>query len=327
MTAAILATLLGLVALGWSADRFVSGASAVATHLGMAPLLVGMVVVGFGTSAPELVVSAFASADGNPEIALGNALGSNIANIGLILGTTAILVPVVVHRGVLSRELPILVGATVLLAAVMLDGRISRIDAAVLVAALGAQLLWSIRAGTRRRAPGEPEDELAIEVEERERAAGMSRRAAWAWTVGGIVLLVAASRVLVWGAVQIADRLGWSDLVIGLTVVAIGTSAPELAAAIAAARRRATELVLGNVIGSNLFNTLAVVGLAGLIAPSAVEPQALSRDLPVLLAMTLAMLVMGFRPGGHGRINRYEGGALLAAWIAYTALLLATAGG
>jgi len=325
MTAAILATLLGLAALAWSADKFVSGASAVATHLGMSPLLVGMVVVGFGTSAPELVVSAFAAAGGDPEIALGNALGSNIANIGLILGTTAIIVPVLVHRGVLSREMPILLAVTFLLGGVMLDGRISRLDAAVLLLALAAQLAWSIRTGTARR-PGEPEDELAIEVEERERRAGMSRRVAWAWTLGGIALLVVASRLLVWGAVGIAEALGWSDLVIGLTVVAIGTSAPELAAAIAAARRRATELVLGNVIGSNIFNTLAVVGLAGLIAPSVVEPAAVSRDLPVLLAMTVALLVMGYRPRDHGRINRVEGAVLLATWIGYTAMLVITAG-
>ncbi|WP_062287861.1 calcium/sodium antiporter [Demequina phytophila] len=325
MTAAILATLLGLLALAWSADKFVSGASAVATHLGMAPLLVGMLVVGFGTSAPELVVSSFAAAGGNPEIALGNAMGSDIANIGLILGTTAILIPIAVHRGVLSREMPVLLGITLLLAVVMADGSIGRGDAVILLAALGVQLAWSILSARRAR-PTDPVDELAREVEERERRAGMSRRAAWAWTIGGIVLLVIASRLLVWGAVGIAERLGWSDLVIGLTVVAIGTSAPELAAAVAAARRRETELVLGNVIGSNIFNTLAVVGIAALIAPMAVDAEAISRDLPVLLAMTAALLIMGFRPRTHGRINRVEGAALLAAWIAYTAVLVVTAG-
>ncbi|WP_062465777.1 calcium/sodium antiporter [Demequina maris] len=325
MTAAILATLLGLAALAWSADRFVSGASAVATHLGMAPLLVGMLVVGFGTSAPELVVSAFAAAGGNPEIALGNAMGSNIANIGLILGTTAILIPVIVHRGVLSREMPVLLGITLVLGLVMLDGSISRFDAMILLLVLGAQLAWSIGASRRRR-PGEPEDELALEVEERERRAGMTRRAAWAWTLGGMALLVVASRLLVWGAVGIAERLGWSDLVIGLTVVAIGTSAPELAAAVAAARRRETELVLGNVIGSNIFNTLAVVGLAALISPMAVDQVAVTRDLPVLLAMTAALLLMGYRPGDYGRISRGEGALLLTAWVAYTGALVVTAG-
>ncbi|WP_062296839.1 calcium/sodium antiporter [Demequina maris] len=325
MTAAIIATLLGLAALAWSADRFVSGASAVATHLGMAPLLVGMLVVGFGTSAPELVVSAFAAAGGNPEIALGNAMGSNIANIGLILGTTAILIPVIVHRGVLSREMPVLLGITLVLGLVMLDGSISRFDALILLLVLGAQLAWSIGASRRRR-PDEPEDELALEVEERERRAGMTRRAAWAWTLGGMALLVVASRLLVWGAVGIAERLGWSDLVIGLTVVAIGTSAPELAAAVAAARRRETELVLGNVIGSNIFNTLAVVGLAALIAPMAVDQVAVTRDLPVLLAMTAALLLMGYRPGDHGRISRGEGALLLTAWVVYTGALVVTAG-
>lgn len=324
MALAILATLLGLVALGWSADRFVSGASAVASHLGMAPLLVGMLVVGFGTSAPELVVSAFAAAGGNPEIALGNALGSNIANIGLILGVTALLVPIVVHRGVLRRELPVLLLVTLVLAGTMLDGETSRLDAAVLLLVLVAQLAWSIRTG-RREGATVPADELAVEIEEREIERAMTRRAAWGWTLGGILLLVASSRILVWGAVGIAERLGWSDLIIGLTVVAIGTSAPELAAAVVAARKGATELVLGNVIGSNIFNTLAVVGLAGLIAPSVNDPSALTRDIPVLVGMTLALVVMGYHRHRDGRINRVEGAVMLAAWIGYTVLLLATA--
>lgn len=325
MALAIVATFLGLLALAWSADKFVSGASAIASYLGMAPLLVGMIVVGFGTSAPELVVSGFAAAGGNPEIALGNALGSNIANIGLILGVTAILLPVAVHRGVLRRELPLLLAITLVLAATMLDGETSRIDAVVLLLVLGAQLMWSIRAG-RRAQRAAVADPLEVEVEERELTTGLSRRAAWAWTLGGIALLVVSSRLLVWGAVGIAERLGWSDLVIGLTVVAIGTSAPELAAAVVSARRGETELVLGNVIGSNIFNTLAVVGVAGLIAPAVNEPQALTRDVPVLLAMTAALVLMGYHRTRTGRINRVEGAVLLAAWLGYTAFLLATAG-
>lgn len=325
MALAIVATFLGLLALAWSADKFVSGASAIASYLGMAPLLVGMIVVGFGTSAPELVVSGFAAAGGNPEIALGNALGSNIANIGLILGVTAILLPVAVHRGVLRRELPLLLVITLVLAATMLDGETSRIDAVVLLLVLGAQLMWSIRAG-RRAQRAAVADPLEVEVEERELTTGLSRRAAWAWTLGGIALLVVSSRLLVWGAVGIAERLGWSDLVIGLTVVAIGTSAPELAAAVVSARRGETELVLGNVIGSNIFNTLAVVGVAGLIAPAVNEPQALTRDVPVLLAMTAALVLMGYHRTRTGRINRVEGAVLLAAWLGYTAFLLATAG-
>ncbi len=325
MAVAILATVFGLGLLAWSADRFVSGATAVAAHLGMAPLLVGMIVVGFGTSAPELVVSAFAAAGGDPEIALGNALGSNIANIGLILGVTALILPIAVHRGVLRRELPVLLAVTLLLAGVMLDGEISRLDAGVLLLVLVAQLAWSIRTGTRPAGEAPP-DAFAVEVEEQEQAHPMSKRAAWAWTLGGIVLLVVASRVLVWGAVDVAERLGWSDLVIGLTVVAIGTSAPELASAIAGARRGATELVLGNVIGSNLFNTLAVVGVAGLIAPSVNDPAALTRDIPVLLAMTVALVVMGYHRHRNGRINRVEAAVLLIVWTGYTVALIVTAG-
>ncbi|WP_062380029.1 calcium/sodium antiporter [Demequina pelophila] len=361
MALAILATLLGLALVAWSADKFVDGAAAVAQHLGMAPLLVGMVIIGFGTSAPELAVSAFAAADGEPGLALGNAIGSNIANIGLILGATAIVMPIAVRRGVLRSELPFVLLVTVLLAGLLVDRHLSRADAMILVAVLVGYLAWSIWRGTRREdapggaaappggapvdapgappadAPGaEPEpatpassadrDPLVATVVAEEERIGLSKKAAWTWTLVGMALLIVASRVLVWGATGIAERLGWSELVIGLTVVAIGTSAPELAAGLAAARRGAADLVLGNVIGSNLFNALGVVGLAGLIAPTAVEDVALTRDIPALLVITVALILMAYHPRRDGRINRIEGGVLLVAWIGYTVVLIATAG-
>jgi cation:H+ antiporter len=317
---AISATIVGLAALAWSADRFVNGAAAVARYLGMAPLLVGMLVIGFGTSAPELVVSAFAAADGAPEIALGNALGSNVANIGLILGVTALLTPVFVHRGILRKELPVLLGVTVLAGALMLDKQLSRADAVVLVVVLVALVAWSIW-----QAQSGSDDALAHDVEAEAESHHLTRRAAWTWLGVGLVLLVVSSRVLVWGAVGIAERLGWSDLIIGLTVVAIGTSAPELASSIAAVRKGENDLALGNIIGSNLFNTLGVIGLAGLIAPAAVSPDLITRDLPVVLGLTLALVMFAVWPLGRGRITRIEGGLLVGAFAVYIGVLLATA--
>ncbi|MFV0633168.1 calcium/sodium antiporter [Demequina sp.] len=317
MLVPILATLGGLAALAWSADKFVAGASTVARYLGMAPLLIGMIVIGFGTSAPELVVSAFAAAGGEPELALGNAFGSNIANIGLILAVTAIVLPLAVKRGILRLELPLLLVVTAIAWLLLSDGTLSSGDAGVMLILLGVLLTWQILSARQHA-----DDDLVHDVEESTDKRAMSRRAAWTWLIVGLVLLVVSSRVLVYGAVEIAQALGWSDLVIGLTVVAVGTSAPELASALVAARRGENELALGNVIGSNLFNTLGVVGVAGLIAPATVSDELLYRDLPVVALMTLLVIAFGFRWRRDGRINRVEGVVLLVLWLAYTAYLV-----
>lgn len=318
MIASVIATVLGLAVLAWSADRFVEGAAAVARYLGMPALLVGMLVIGFGTSAPELVVSAFAAAGGEPELAFGNALGSNVANIGLILGVTAVVTPVMVHKGIVRKELPVLLAITVLLGVLMLDEDLSRLDSTALIVVLVALVAWSIYQARRSS-----DDQLAVDVEAEAVAHSLSRRAAWAWLIVGLLVLVVASRVLVWGAVGIATELGWSDLVIGLTVVALGTSAPELASSIAAARKGENDLALGNIIGSNLFNALGVVGLAGLIAPAAVSPEVLTRDIPVTLLFTAALVMFAVWPFGRGRITRIEGGLLIVAYAAYMVLLFA----
>ncbi len=320
MLLAVLATIGGVLALAWSADRFVEGASAVARYLGMAPLLVGMIVIGFGTSAPEMLVSSLAAAGGSPELALGNVLGSNIANIGLILGVTAVLMPIAVSKGILRRELPIVLGVTVLAGALFWDLRLSRVDAWILLAALVAVMGWLV--WQARRHPG---DGLAADVVAETEAKRLSRKAAWMWLVVGLMLLVLAARLLVWGAVEIATALGWSELVIGLTIVAVGTSAPELASSIAAARKGENDLALGNIIGSNLFNLLAVLGVAGLIAPATVGSEVMSRDLPVVLAFTVALVVFAVWPLGKGKIDRIEGVVLLLAFVGYTGYLLAVA--
>lgn len=326
MLTAIAAIVIGLIVLVWSAGRFVDGASAVATHAGLSPLVIGMVIVGFGTSAPELTVSAIAALENNPGLALGNAYGSNITNIALILGLVALLKPVLVDSQVLRKELPILLGVSLLAAIQMLDGVLSRLDAVVLLVMFAALLTWSIWQGRGMNQPGAAADSLGIEME-RELASRplMPKKRAMMWLVLGLIFLVASSRLLVWGAVTIANSLGVSDLVIGLTVVAVGTSLPELASSLVAIRRGEHDMALGNVLGSNLFNTLAVVGLAASINPTAVEPVLLQRDWTVTFLLTLALVIMGFRWGGRvARINRVHGGLLLATFVGYTTYLVAT---
>lgn len=320
MLIASLAILAGLALLVWSADRFVEGSAATAGHFGMPPLLIGMVVVGFGTSAPEMVVSALAASQGNPGLALGNAYGSNITNIALILGITALLAPIAVHSQVMRKELPILALVTLAAAWLLFDGELSRLDAAGLLVLFALLLGWSIWSGMRKN-----DDAFATEMDAELAAHPMPIRKAILWLVVGLLLLIISSRILVWGAVDLATRFGVSDLVIGLTIVAIGTSLPELASSIIAARKGEHDLALGNILGSNLFNTLAVVGIAGTIAPMAVADEVLMRDIPVMVGLTLALFVLGYGFRGPGSINRLEGAGLLAVFIGYTVYLLTTA--
>ncbi len=319
MTLAFIAIVVGLVLLVWSADRFVEGSASTARHFGMPPLLIGMVIVGFGTSAPEMVVSALAASQGNPGIALGNAYGSNITNIALILGLTALISPIAVHSQVLRKELPILIVVTALAAGQLWDGEISRADAWGLLAVFGGLMAWTIWQGLKKKA-----DALGSEMEQELGIHAMPVRRAILWLVVGLVLLIVSSRILVWGAVAIAQGFGVSDLIIGLTIVAVGTSLPELASSIIATRRGEHDIALGNVLGSNLFNTLAVVGIAGAIHPMAVGPEVFSRDILVMAALTLSLFVISYGFRGPGRINRIEGSGLLACYVGYTAYLAST---
>ncbi|RDB42237.1 calcium/sodium antiporter [Halomonas sp. DQ26W] len=314
----ILAVIGGLVLLVWSAERFVDGAAASSRQLGVSPLLIGMLVLGFGTSAPELMVSALAAGQGNPGLALGNAYGSNIANIGLILGLVALASPLTVHSGVIRRELPLLGGVTLLSALLMWGGVIGRMEGSLLLVLLAAFILLSIFQA-RRAGP----DPLAVETEESLVVKRMSLRVGVAWTLVGLLLLIVSSRILVWGAVAIAQGFGVSDLIIGLTVVAVGTSLPELAASVSALRRGEHDLVLGNVVGSNLFNTLGVVGLAAVIMPLEVGSEVLLRDWSLMAVMTTLLVVfaMGWR-GRPGRINRIEGAVLLALFLGYMLFMI-----
>ena len=320
MILAACAIVFGLGLLVWSADRFVTGAAATARHLGMSPLLIGMLVVGFGTSAPELMVSALAAGQGNPGIALGNAYGSNITNIALILGVVALLKPIPVKSQILRRELPILAVITAIAAWQLRDGELSRLDAVALAVIFAGLVVWSV-IQDRRKQPDALSDEVAGALDGQ---TPPPLKVSVFWMIGGLLLLIGSSRLLVWGAVAIASRLGISDLLIGLTVVAVGTSLPELASSIAASRKGEHDIALGNIVGSNLFNTLAVVGLAGLIHPMAVEPEVLTRDVLVMGVLTLSLFAVGYGVRGPGRINRIEGAGLLAAYIGYTVYLVTT---
>ena len=320
MLLAVLALISGLALLVWSADRFVDGAAAAARFGGMPPLLIGMIVVGFGTSAPEMVVSAMAAADGNPALALGNAYGSNITNIALIIGLVALISPINVHSQVIKKELPLLLAITLFAGWQLFDHQLSRLDAWCLLGVFALVMAWSVWQGMRN-----PHDAMAADIDTELSANSMPLKQALFWLVLGLVLLIIASRFLVYGAVYIAQGLGVSDLVIGLTVVAIGTSLPELASSLMAIKKGEHDIALGNIIGSNLFNTLAVVGIAALIEPMAVDAVVLSRDWTLMFGLTVALLVLGIGIKKAGQINRLEGALLLTVFFGYTGYLISSA--
>ncbi len=314
----VLSVILGLILLVWSADRFVEGSSVTARHLGISPLLIGIIVVGFGTSAPEMMVSALSAAKGNPGIALGNAYGSNICNIAMILGITALIKPIFVKSDILKKELPVLALVTLVAIFQLMDGTLTRFEAAFLFSAFLGLLVWSFFQQKKISS-----DTLALEMENKLENQTLTFRKAVFWLIAGLILLIVSSRMLVSGSVEIAKFFRISDLMIGLTIVAVGTSLPELASTIMAARKNEHDIAIGNIIGSNLFNTMAVIGVAGLIKPMTVDPQLLKRDLPVMAGLTFSLFVLGYGfKGRPGRINRFEGLILLLSYILYVGWLI-----
>ncbi len=307
----------GLVLLLWSADRFVEGSSRAAEYAGVPAVLIGMIIVGFGTSVPELLVSALAAAEGNSGIALGNVLGSNIANIALIIGVSAVVAPMAVHSSVIKRELPMLAAVTVIGSVLLLDRQLGRLDALLMLAVFAAVLWWSIKTGNANR-----EDGLAVEIRAEASGGAMSPKSAILWIIIGLLILLLSSRLLIWSATGLARIFGVSETIIGLTIIAVGTSLPELASSVLAARRGRHELALGNVIGSNIFNLMMVTGLAGIIRPLKIEPLVLNRDVPSMAFVTvlLFLFAFGFR-GRPGRINRVEGLVLIMTYILYSFLV------
>ncbi|GAB7079350.1 calcium/sodium antiporter [Megalodesulfovibrio paquesii] len=329
MVLALLAMVCGLGLLVWSADKFVDGSAASARHFGMPPLLIGMVIVGFGTSAPEMVVSALASWQGSPGIALGNAYGSNITNIACIIGITAMIQPIAVQSQILRKELPILTGVTILAILQLAGGWLSRLDATMLLLVFAGLMVWTIRQGLRERCANgagavEEADTLETDMEQEFAGEPMPLKRALLWVAVGLVLLLVSSRMLVWGAVEIAQAFGVSDLIIGLTIVALGTSLPELASSVAAARKGEDDIALGNIIGSNLFNTLVVVGIAGSIHPMEVTRDVLWRDMPVMAGLTISLFFLGYGLRRPGAITRPEGFVLLCCYVAYMSWLVLT---
>jgi cation:H+ antiporter len=313
MLSYIAAVIAGLALLIWSADKFVEGAAALARLLGVSIMIIGITIVGFGTSAPEIVVSVVSVLQNTPDIAIGNALGSNIANIGLILGVTAILVPIPVATRLFKTEYPLLVLATVVMVWSLYDLSLDIVDGFILLGLLILSLLHLIR--EHRRHPAEYARE---EHESEEMVHAMKMPAAIGWLLLGMLVLVGSSKLLVWGASGIALALGISELIIGLTVVALGTSLPELAASIASLRKGKPDLAIGNVIGSNLFNSLAVIGLPALLTSFSIDAAARSRDLTVVVGLTLVLILMSRFPTAVPRhLTRGKGIFLLAAFVIY----------
>lgn len=318
MGIALLAVVFGLVLLVVSADKFIEGSAASAVYFHVPPLLIGIVIVGFGSSAPELVVSAMAASSGNPGIAIGNAFGSNIVNIALILGLTSIIKPIMVSSNILKRQLPLLVGVIALTYFCIQDLSLSRLDGAILIFAFVLLMVWTIFQSKHTS-----KDTFTDDIESNETYKEIPIKKAISYIIFGIIFLVISSRILVWGAVQITQYLGISEIVTGLTIVAIGTSLPELASCIAAVRKGEDDIALGNIIGSYLFNTLLVVGLASSIAPFSLEPIIIYRDFLFMAILTLSLFVIGFRwKKKIGRINRFEGILLLSSYIIYVTYLV-----
>jgi cation:H+ antiporter len=315
----IAAIIVGFLLVIWSADTFITGAAATARNLNVSPLIIGLTIVGFGTSAPEMLIAIIAAADASPGLAVGNAIGSNITNITLVLGVSALIVPLHVHSGILRKELPLLLATMLLMLLVIQDNHLGRTDGLILLTSVLLLMWWVIRQALINRS----EDPMYGEFEQ-ELPKPMSTRLALFWLVIGLTLLVISSRILVWGAIQIATELGVSDLLIGLTVIAIGTSLPELAAAIAGALKNEHDITIGNVVGSNMFNTLAVMGIPGLIYPSTLDAGVLQRDVPVVFILTIALVIMAFGFKGQGRINRIEGAILFSCFVGYQVLLYFT---
>jgi cation:H+ antiporter len=317
MITEILAIAAGFVLLTWSADRFVVGASAVAWNLNVSPLIIGLTIVSLGTSAPEIIVSGMAAWQGNAGLAVGNVIGSNVINTALILGITALIMPLNVHSSIVKRELPVLLLIMGFVLLLIFDGTLGFKDGLLLLAGMVFVLAWITWVGMNTRSPSDPMGEdYADEIPTQ-----LSMGKALLLLLLGSVLLLASSRLLVWGAVSVAHTLGVSDLVIGLTIVALGTSLPELAASVMSALKHEHDIAIGNIIGSNMYNLLAVLCLPGLLDPGPFDRMVLVRDYPVLIGLTLAMFIMAYGFRGPGRINRVEGGLLVLGFVAYQTLL------
>lgn len=306
----------GLILLIWSADRFVFGASSIARNLNISPMIIGLTIVAMGSSAPEIMVSATAAWQGRLDTSVGNALGSNITNILLVIGATALLKPIHVASMTVKREFPLLILCTLLGYLFLADQSLTRAEGVILLAAFVLFIALMVYWGKHVT----PDDPLLTEFNV-ELPPQIATIKAVLWLISGLIILLASSQLLVHGAVTIASYAGMSDLLIGLTIIAIGTSLPELAASIIGILKGEDDLALGNIIGSNIFNILAVLGIGVVIAPGDIDAGAAGRDSYVMIAATVVILIMSVQLGKRRRINRYEGALLLSAFIGYQFML------
>ena len=312
----ILMLIAGLGVLVWSADRFVYGAAAFARNLGLPPMLIGLTIVAMGSSAPEMFVAATASMEGMSDTAVGNVLGSNVANITLILGITALLGAISVSSQTLKREIPLMLAATVLAGYLIHDGMLTRFEGGILLVAFFALMGYFIWQAMRNKQIDPLSDESDAEIPK-----NVPTLHAIIWIIVGMILLPLSADWMVTGAVGIAKTFGLSDLVIGLTIIAVGTSLPELAACIAGVMKKEDDLAIGNIVGSNLFNILAVLAIPGLIAPGEIDAQASSRDFYMVLGTSTALAVLVLSSGAKKQLTRWHGAILLVVFIAYQIVL------
>jgi len=307
----ILSLLAGFLLLMWSADAFTDNGAKIARIFNISPLVIGLLIFGFGTSAPEMLVSGLAAYDGHPEMSIGNAFGSNIFNIGLVLGVTAIILPITVEKSVLKKEWLFLFLSTLIVGFLLLDGFLSFTDGLILISLLTLFLINVFRESKKNNLTDSDSDSDSDSLKSNSQKNGNGRT--WLFLIVSLIILVSSARLVVWGGTSLALSFGVSDLIIGLTVVALGTSLPELAVSISSALKKQHQMVIGNIIGSNLFNTLGVIAIPGLILPFQIPAEAMSRDYFFMLMFTLLVLILSMRL----KISRFGGFILLTALTIY----------
>ncbi len=315
MIEAVAFLIVGLIILVWSADKLVFGSAALARNFGISPLVIGMTILAMGSSAPEMMVSATAALDGKTNTAVGNVLGSNIANIALILGITAIIKPLSISSPVLRREFPLMIAVTLLAGAIMWNNHLGFYEGVLLFVLFAVFILAMLKISRNEQ----KNNDVLLAEQESEIPEGVNNSKATLWVVVGLILLPISAQLLVDNAVIIAKYFGMSDLVIGLTIIAIGTSLPELAASLAGVLKGEDDMAVGNIVGSNVFNILAVMGIPGILNPSMLSEHAMGRDFWVMLGVSIMLVIMAL--GKSRSINRIEGSILFASFLAYQVYL------
>ena len=305
----IIALLSGFVLLIWSADKFTENGAKIANIFQVSPLVIGLLIFGFGTSAPEMLVSALAAWEGNTGLSIGNAIGSNIFNIALVLGISAIILPIKVDGDILKKEWVFLMFATVCAGLLLSDGELSFTDGLILLLLLILFLSYALKTAKNKQYREFNEIEQAVDKSQAKKT--------WLMLIISITVLISSAKLVVWGGIEVAKIFQVPDLVIGLTVIAFGTSLPELAVSISSVLKKQYEMVVGNVIGSNLFNTIAVLAIPGLIHPSSVPQQVMNRDYPIMLLLTVLLFVVSYKISKHHTISRFKGGLLLSVFVWY----------